>query len=102
MNKRNRYYLISACRKTKRFAKGTLEGFVGGFLLASHRRYIREKGFDYDVYGNIGFFAGAFTNLASHGVVTYLADDLLAFAPFIVTNIISLGYESGRKHFKKK
>lgn len=87
------------CRKARSFAKGTLEGFLGTFVLPTITRKDRCDELYKGDYRDAGRISSSMLNLAGHlYVFSCLSDenDILAFDPIVATNFLSGAYELGR------
>jgi len=91
-------------KKARSFAKGSLEGLLGTFVLPTIIRKDHNCEMYKGDYRDTGRILGALSNVAGHmAVYLYLPheNDAWAFAPFVAANALSGMYEIGRWLIRK-
>jgi hypothetical protein len=91
-------------RKARSFVKGTLEGFLGTFVLPTIFREELNGEVHKGSYRDTGHISGSMLNLAGHAVMfNYLQGGkaIWTLVPIAATNLLSGVYELGRWVIKK-
>jgi len=93
----------SNIRKLESFAINIPGGIVNSFIIPTSKRWQEENGSNGGSYSMLGSLTGMFGSIFAQAYLSTKMEDeysLLVFAPIVVTNLLSEGYELIRNRLR--